>query len=73
MDFSLSPAQLELQQRTRAFIANEVVPMEHDPRQDSHGPHEALRRDLVEKARAAGLLTPHASTELGGLGLSHID
>ncbi|MDP3520583.1 MAG: acyl-CoA dehydrogenase family protein [Hydrogenophaga sp.] len=73
MDFSLSPAQTDLQERTRRFIADEVIPMERDPRQDSHGPHEALRRDLVEKARAAGLLTPHASTELGGLGLSHID
>ena len=73
MDFSLSPAQTDLRERTRRFIADEVIPMERDPRQDSHGPHEALRRDLVQKARAARLLTPHASTELGGLGLSHID
>ncbi|WP_342130994.1 acyl-CoA dehydrogenase family protein [Hydrogenophaga sp. OTU3427] len=73
MDFSLSPAQIDLQARTRRFIADEIIPMEKDPRQDSHGPHEALRRDLVERARRAGLLTPHASTELGGLGLSHID
>lgn len=73
MDFQLSPLQLDLQQRTRRFIAEEVIPMEQDPRRDAHGPHESLRRDLVEKARAAGLLTPHASAELGGMGLSHID
>jgi acyl-CoA dehydrogenase len=73
MDFSLSPALLELQQRTRRFIAEQVIPLERDPRQTPHGPGEALRRDLVERARAAGLLTPHASRELGGLGLTHVE
>jgi len=73
MDFGLSSAQLELQQRTRSFVADEVIPMESDPRQDSHGPSEALRNDLVAKARRHGLLTPHASKAHGGLGLSHVD
>ena len=73
MDFSLSPAQLDLQARTRRFIAEEVIPLEKDPRQDHHGPHEALRDDLVARAKRHGLLTPHASKEHGGLGLSHID
>ena len=73
MDFSLSPAQLDLQARTRRFIAEEVIPLEKDPRQDHHGPHEALRDDLVARAKRHGLLTPHASREHGGLGLSHID
>jgi acyl-CoA dehydrogenase len=73
MDFSLSPALLELQQRVRRFIAEEVIPLERDPRQTPHGPGEALRRELVGRARAAGLLTPHASRELGGLGLTHVE
>ena len=73
MDFSFTPAQTELQERTRRFIADEVIPMENDPRQDSHGPSEALRNDLVARARAHGLLTPHASKAHGGLGLSHVD
>ncbi|MDD3937641.1 acyl-CoA dehydrogenase family protein [Rhodoferax sp.] len=73
MDFSLSPALIELQSRTRRFIAEEIIPMENDPRQTAHGPSEALRAELVAKARSAGLLTPHASRELGGLGLSHIE
>jgi acyl-CoA dehydrogenase len=73
MEFSLSPALLELQQRTRRFIAEQVMPLERDPRQTPHGPTEALRRELVERARAAGLLTPHASRELGGLGLTHVE
>ena len=71
MDFSLSPELLDLQQRTRQFIREVVMPMEQDPRQGPHGPEEALRDDLVREARQAGLLTPHASVELGGLGLSH--
>jgi acyl-CoA dehydrogenase len=73
MDFTFTPRLLDLQQRTRRFIADEVIPLEGDKRQTPHGPSEALRAELVERARRAGLLTPHASTELGGLGLSHIE
>lgn len=72
MDFSLSPALLELQQRTRRFIAEKIIPLEKDARQSSHGPDESLRQELVGLARDAGLLTPHASPEMGGLGLSHV-
>ena len=73
MDFTLSPRAEELRERTRKFIAEQVIPMENDPRQDSHGPHRELRDELISRARAAGLLTPHASTELGGLGLTHVE
>ena len=73
MDFSLTPAQLELQERTRHFIADKIIPLENDPRATSHGPTEELRAQLVGLAREAGLLTPHASVEMGGLGLSHTD
>lgn len=72
MNFALSPELEDLQQRTRRFIAEQVIPLENDPRQDRHGPSEELRRELVERAREAGLLTPHASKELGGMGLSHV-
>lgn len=73
MDFALSPAQKDLQERTRRFITEKIIPLEKDPRATSHGPTEDLRRELVGLAREAGLLTPHASIEMGGLGLSHID
>ena len=73
MDFELTSRQRELQQKTREFIAEKVIPFESDSRLGAHGPEESLRRDLVELARQAGLLTPHASVEMGGLGLSHID
>ncbi|KAB7739532.1 acyl-CoA dehydrogenase [Parvibaculum sedimenti] len=72
MDFSLSPELVELRERTRSFIADEIIPFERDPRVTSHGPNEDLRRELVSLAKKAGLLTPHASKELGGLGLNHI-
>jgi len=66
------PAELKaLQEKTRRFIAEEIIPFEKDPRVTPHGPTEELRNELVARAKAAGLLTPHASVELGGLGLDH--
>ncbi|CAN7247076.1 acyl-CoA dehydrogenase family protein [Pseudoduganella sp. LjRoot289] len=72
MDFSLSPLLLDLQERTRDFIARVVMPYERDERNTAHGPSEGLRAELIAKARAAGLLTPHASADMGGLALSHV-
>ncbi len=72
MNFELSPELLDLQARTRRFIADKIMPLERDARQLSHGPDEALREELIGLARAEGLLTPHASIEMGGLGLSHM-
>lgn len=72
MNFELSAELRSLQERTRRFIAEQVIPLEDDERQSAHGPSEELRNELVARARAAGLLTPHASPELGGLGLSHV-
>ena len=73
MDLSLSPKLLELQEKTRSFIKDQITPFENDPRQSEHGPSDELRKELIELARKAGLLTPHASVEMGGLGLSHIE
>ncbi|WCM53840.1 acyl-CoA dehydrogenase family protein [Pseudomonas sp. WJP1] len=72
MNFALSDELLTLQAKVRHFIANEIIPLENDPRQGPHGPSQGLRQALVEKARAQGLLTPHASRDMGGLGLSHV-
>lgn len=72
MDFSLTPALKSLQDEVRNFIAEKIIPLEKDARQTAHGPTEALREELVSLARSAGLLTPHASVELGGRGWSHI-
>jgi len=72
MHFDLPADIRELRDRTRQFIAEKVIPLEGEVAHGAHGPSEELRRELVERARAAGLLTPHASKEMGGLGLSHI-
>lgn len=72
MDFSIPPELTRLQERTREFIRDEIIPYENDPRQERHGPTDELRRELNARAKAAGLLTPHVSEEFGGLGLSHV-
>jgi acyl-CoA dehydrogenase len=72
MDFSLSPELRELQQRTRAFIRDKIIPLEGDGRQTHHGPNEDFRRELVALAAAEGLVAPHVGVEYGGMGLSHV-
>jgi acyl-CoA dehydrogenase len=71
MDFSLPPELQELQERTRRFIRDRIMPLEGDPRETHHGPTEEFRRELVALARQEGLVAPHVSPEFGGLGLSH--
>ena len=72
VDFALPPDLQALQARIRAFIADEVIPLEADPRRTPHGPTEELRRELIDRARAAGLLSPHVAREYGGLALGHM-
>ena len=71
MDFTIPPDLIDLQLRTRAFIRDQIIPFEADPRQERHGPTDDLRRELNALARTAGLLSPHVATEYGGLGLTH--
>ena len=49
----------EIAAKVEAFVREIVIPYEQDPRRTSHGPSEALVVELKEKARAAGVLTPH--------------
>lgn len=69
---TLSQDLIELQQKVRHFIEHEIKPFENDLRQDSHGPSNELRVELIEKARQYNLLTPHASLEMGGQGWTHL-
>ena len=71
MNFDLSPELAELQARVRRFVAEEIIPLEGDKRCGPHGPDDSLREQLVGLARRAGLLSPHAAHEYGGLGLTH--
>ena len=46
--------------RVEAFVRDVVVPYEQDARRDHHDtPTDAMVNELKEKARAAGVLTPH--------------
>jgi acyl-CoA dehydrogenase len=71
VEFSLPDELTALVGQVEAFIAAEIVPLERDPRQGPHGPEEVLRLEMVQKARDAGLLSPHGPKEYGGLGLDH--
>jgi acyl-CoA dehydrogenase len=73
MDFELSPALVDLRDRTTAFVRDIALRYESDPRRAKHGPTDDLRRELNTHARAAGLLSPHVGREWGGLGLNHFE
>jgi acyl-CoA dehydrogenase len=49
----------EIAARVEAFVRETIVPYERDPRRDAHGPTDALLYEMRDKARAAGVLTPH--------------
>jgi acyl-CoA dehydrogenase len=70
MDFQRSPRELDLEQRTREFIRDVVIPCETDPRFHGEIPDELIQ-DLRRKARDAGLLAPQVAPEWGGHGLDH--
>ena len=53
-------AALAIADRVERFVRNEVVPYERDERRDHHDcPTDELVAEMREKARAAGVLTPH--------------
>jgi len=73
IDFEVPEALVELRDQVRAFVAEQVVPYEKDPRLTAHGPTEGLRDELIALSRSAGLLTLQAPKEYGGLGPSHVE
>lgn len=46
-------------EKVETFVREVVIPYEKDPRLGGHGPAESLVIELREKARSAGVLTPH--------------
>ncbi len=70
LDFTLPPDILELRDRVRRFISDEVRPAEEgcETRDD-------FRRVIIElrgKARAEGLWCPHMPEDWGGMGLGQV-
>jgi len=56
--FSTDRAQA-IADKVEAFVRETVIPYEKDPRCGFHGPTDDLVMEMREKARAAGVLTPH--------------
>lgn len=54
----------EIAARVEAFVRGVVIPYEKDPRRDHHNaPTDELVAELKEKARSAGVLTPHIMSD----------
>ncbi len=61
---TISKEALDLADKVEAFVRDVVVPYEKDPRRDHHGaPLDEVVYELREKARAAGVLTPHVKAD----------
>ncbi len=58
---------IRIAEAVEAFVRETVIPYEKDPRSGVHGPSEDLVVELREKARAAGVLTPHILPDGGHL------
>src|SRR5688500_10958913 len=57
---TIPQSTLDLADKVEAFVRETVIPYEADPRRDHHGaPTDELVAEMKEKARAAGVLTPH--------------
>jgi len=53
----------EIAERVEAFVRDVVIGYETDPRWGPHGPADALVAELRDRARGAGVLTPHILTD----------
>ncbi|AUH70110.1 MULTISPECIES: acyl-CoA dehydrogenase family protein [Gordonia] len=74
VDLAYSAQVRDLVERTSAFIAEEVLPIENRFAGDvAAAGGDDLRRELNAKAKAAGVFAPHAPVEFGGLGLNMSD
>ena len=69
IDFELTSEMEDLKARTEAFVRDMVMPYEGDACETAHGLDDTLKRELMEHARQAGLLSPGVGVEHGGLGL----
>jgi len=61
---------LEIASRVERFVRTEIFPYEKDPRWSGHGPSADLVEEVRNRARAAGLMTPHIRRD--GSHLSHL-
>ncbi|WP_199288584.1 acyl-CoA dehydrogenase family protein, partial [Henriciella aquimarina] len=65
----------EIGARVEAFVRNTVASYERDPRLEEHGPSAELVKELREKARTVGVMTPHIledGSHLSQRGTAHV-
>jgi acyl-CoA dehydrogenase len=71
MDFILPPELEDVRLRTRRFVEEHVLPLESDAA--NYDDHENIRLDVLRcvqvQAKAAGLWSPQAPAEYGGMAL----
>lgn len=71
MDFTLPKEIEEVRLKTRAFVAEHILPLESDP--EAYDDHENIRLNLLaelrEKAKGVGLWAPQSAREHGGMDL----
>jgi len=71
IDFTLAPEHDAIRLRTKAFVAEHILPLEAD--RANYDEHDNIRGDLMAalrgRARAAGLWAPQVSRARGGMGL----
>ena len=71
MDFALAPEIEDFRQRTRAFVAEHILPVERE--RENYDEHENIALPVLEalrgKAKAAGLWAPQMPKARGGQGL----
>ncbi len=51
--------------KVEAFVRDQIIPYEGDPRCGGHGPSDELVKEMRGLARAAGVLTPHIFADGG--------
>src|SRR5579864_3670466 len=60
---------LAIAAKVEHFVRGEIIPYEHDKRWGTHGPSAELVEEMRQRARAAGVLTPHILSD--GSHLTH--
>ncbi len=69
---TVSQYALDMADKVEAFVREVVIPYERDPRRDHHNaPLDEMVFEMREKARAAGVLTPHIKPD--GSHLTQVD
>ena len=71
MNFGLTPEQEMVVATVRAFVENELYPLEAEVERTGQVPAE-LGREITKKVQELGFYAPNIPEEFGGGGLDHL-